>query len=556
MIFGIITKKIWKEAIEMSRSMKKGGRELLSVLLLFALVFIRFTYYGLKYYPQLDDYLHYSIYTPQTITADFLTTRPLASIFDIYVWGSFWGNMIVAVLILSILYTLAIYLLMRVFRQYFSCGWMFLLIAALLPLGFEGLYWISASSRIIVGLFFASLAALMLQCFYERRKWYFALLFALLQLVSFLFYEQIILLSIAITLVQSVLNFRRLRWKTLFGLLCLLNLVIYFVGISFLGDTSRAQLANPFLASYWTEKLPALLRQLYESFVSANFFLLFKGFLRGMKYTLRDGAWLYLIGILALCVVLFVMQYRSSEGKFARRDSETSREKYKPLVGLLLLLAPLTVFFAVSYNWFSLRNAVPSLIGLALLGEWLLEAFFRDFKHRKAILAVFVALFAFVCCFSAVSELHDYSLTNRNDRKIAQEVSAGLQEVQPDQKVGVLHLEASYLETWNYQYHEHLAGCGSSDWALGNVIESITGRKLSCSVTPLPVHPPYYTPEDYEAKKLSNFDQLFLYNFTDGTMTPVTYKENENGDYEVYFTDGRLVFTIWRGPDGCGYVRW
>ena len=61
----------------MSRSMKKGGRELLSVLLLFALVFIRFTYYGLKYYPQLDDYLHYSIYTPQTITADFLTTRPL-----------------------------------------------------------------------------------------------------------------------------------------------------------------------------------------------------------------------------------------------------------------------------------------------------------------------------------------------------------------------------------------------------------------------------------------------------------------------------------------------
>ena len=155
----------------MSRSMKKGGRELLSVLLLFALVFIRFTYYGLKYYPQLDDYLHYSIYTPQTITADFLTTRPLASIFDIYVWGSFWGNMIVAVLILSILYTLAIYLLMRVFRQYFSCGWMFLLIAALLPLGFEGLYWISASSRIIVGLFFASLAALMLQCFYERRKW-------------------------------------------------------------------------------------------------------------------------------------------------------------------------------------------------------------------------------------------------------------------------------------------------------------------------------------------------------------------------------------------------
>ena len=156
----------------MSRSLKKGGKELLSVVLLFALFFLRFTYYGLKYYPQLDDYLHYSVYTTEKITADFLTTRPLASILDVYLWGNFWGNMIVAILILSILYTVAIYLLMCVFRQYFSCGWMFLLIAALLPMGFEGLYWISAASRIIVGLFFASVAAFLLQCFYESKKWY------------------------------------------------------------------------------------------------------------------------------------------------------------------------------------------------------------------------------------------------------------------------------------------------------------------------------------------------------------------------------------------------
>ena len=138
----------------LNRSLKKGGRELVSVLLLFALFFIRFTYYGLKYYPQLDDYLHYSVYTADKLTTSFLTTRPLASMLDVYFWSNFWGNLIVAVLILSVLYTLAIYLLMRVFRQYFSCGWMFLLIAALLPMGFEGLYWLSASTRIIAGLFF------------------------------------------------------------------------------------------------------------------------------------------------------------------------------------------------------------------------------------------------------------------------------------------------------------------------------------------------------------------------------------------------------------------
>ena len=70
------------------------------------------------------------------------------------------------------------------------------------------------------------------------------------------------------------------------------------------------------------------------------------------------------------------------------------------------------------------------------------------------------------------------------------------------------------------------------------------------------MHPPYYTPENRDAKDLESFDKLYLYEIKTGAVTPVTYKVNENGEYEVYFEDGRLVFTIWNGPDGCGYVRW
>ncbi len=540
----------------LNRSLKKGGRELVSVLLLFALFFIRFTYYGLKYYPQLDDYLHYSVYTADKLTASFLTTRPLASMLDVYLWSNFWGNLIVAVLILSVLYTLAIYLLMRVFRQYFSCGWMFLLIAALLPMGFEGLYWLSASTRIIAGLFFASLAALMLQCFLESGKWYFAIPFVLLQLISCFFYEQILLLSLAITLVQCVLSFRKVRWLSLAGLLSPVNVIIYFIVISCLGQSGRAEFANPFLASYWTQKLPALLRQFFDCFISANFFTTVKGFARGLQYSVRDGAWLYLLGVLALCVVLFLLQYRSTEGKFSRRANENNRQRYKPLAALVLFLFPLGAFFVLRYNWFSLRNAVPCFIGLALLGDWLVEAIFGEFKHRKGITATVVALFALVCCIASVSEIHDYHINNRNDTKLVRDLAPTLQQEPAGEKVGILHLEESYLESWNYQYHEHFTGCGSSAWALNSAMDALTGKAPDCDVTPLAVHPPYSTPETAEAKRLTNFDKLYFYEIETGGVTEVTYQETPEGNFEVYLPDGRLLFTIWYGPDGCGYVRW
>jgi uncharacterized membrane protein YfcA len=45
-----------------------------------------------------------------------------------------------------------------VWSRYFGIGYVFLIVYTLLPLGFEGIYWMSAASRIVVGMFFASAA--------------------------------------------------------------------------------------------------------------------------------------------------------------------------------------------------------------------------------------------------------------------------------------------------------------------------------------------------------------------------------------------------------------
>ena len=134
-------------------------------LVLFALIFVRYCCFGLEYYPQLDDYIQYHNYTayhsdlPAFIqTLGLLSSRPLAGLADLYLWAPFFPRMIWAVAILSALYAGTACLLKAVLSRFFHVDWVFLVLFALCPLGFEGTYWVSASSRILCGLFLSALS--------------------------------------------------------------------------------------------------------------------------------------------------------------------------------------------------------------------------------------------------------------------------------------------------------------------------------------------------------------------------------------------------------------
>ena len=64
--------------------------------LIFALVLLRFCYYGFTYYPQLDDYIQLhnqsAYYSAKAVILDMglLSSRPLASVMDYFFWSHFW----------------------------------------------------------------------------------------------------------------------------------------------------------------------------------------------------------------------------------------------------------------------------------------------------------------------------------------------------------------------------------------------------------------------------------------------------------------------------------
>lgn len=147
-----------------------------------------------------------------------------------------------------------------VFRRRFGTGCIFVVLYTLLPLGFEGTYWMSAGTRLICGLFFSALALWLLMRFVEEDKQFCGCLYLPVLLLSYGYYEQTLVLSIAasLLLMLSYLGERRPR-----GLLALLTFVAaggYFAfTAAFSGEgvlAGRMELALPNSLYYFRFSCP------------------------------------------------------------------------------------------------------------------------------------------------------------------------------------------------------------------------------------------------------------------------------------------------------------
>ena len=521
-------------------------KQLILFLLMFILIFIRFCYYGFEYYHQLDDYIQYHNYAQRNtplrtiINSGILAARPLAGVMDILVWSQFFSFMIVPVAIISVLFAASAILFHHVWKRHFGTGYVFLILHSLLPLGIEGTYWVSASSRIVLGLFFAAAALYCFDKWCEEGKKRHLIIYALTQAVCYGFYEQMLVLSLTMTVLVAIIYYKRHKSRALWGLLSFFSVALYFYFTSLVKNSSlyssRLKIVIPFGHSYFKLVFPNVLNQVLDAFGKGAFYTLVKGAWRGFGILLEDKNIAYVLTVILLCFVYYYI---------AKKDTVNSNtiDRVWPSVifGFLMALAPVTVFFIIDNAWFSLRGTVASFCGLALLIDTLMRYAFDKFLAGRKILIILSSVFIFICCVASVSEIHDYRATNEADRRIVTLLANKLEEdgnLRRDLNIAVLNIEPTYLSNQNFQHHEHIHGVTESVWAFTGALESQVGYYNTPRVAPMPIGI-MYRPWNCEVSRLDNFD--FIYFYISDEIINVQVNSISDYEFELFIFDGEYI---------------
>ena len=506
--------------------------------LIFALVLLRFCYYGFTYYPQLDDYIQLhnqsAYYSAKAVILDMglLSSRPLASVMDYFFWSHFWSFLMAAVALISAMYAASACLFRRVWGEYFGTGYLFLVVYALLPLGMEGTYWISASNRVVPSLFFVALAMYLFQKWCRTGKVLWLPLYFVAQLISFCFYEQGLVLSVTGVLLVGIIEFfRGNRSRSLFSLLTFVNAGVYFAFTGYFSTStgqlgSRLRLTLPWQEG-WDKVFLSAAGQTGESFLIGGYKTLVDGFRRGLACIAEDFSLLWVLVLMALCAALFLFARRFTAERPAGEAALPRR--WALLVGFLMALAPVTLFFVLSSPSVALRNTVFSFCGIALFLDAAWSMLLTRCPARGLITGAVCAVCAAVFSVAAVSELHDYRATTQADQRAARAITAAVER--DEGAIAVLNLEPNYLSEQNFLYHEHIHGATESAWALAGLLSWAADTPAVPAATPVPMGGRY-------TGSLTEFGALLWYDHKTGTVQSVMAVPAGEGVYEIQTAGG------------------
>ena len=506
--------------------------------LIFALVLLRFCYYGFTYYPQLDDYIQLhnqsAYYSAKAVILDMglLSSRPLASVMDYFFWSHFWSFLMAAVALISAMYAASACLFRRVWGEYFGTGYLFLVVYALLPLGMEGTYWISASNRVVPSLFFVALAMYLFQKWCRTGKVLWLPLYFVAQLISFCFYEQGLVLSVTGVLLVGIIEFfRGNRSRSLFSLLTFVNAGVYFAFTGYFSTStgqlgSRLRLTLPWQEG-WDKVFLSAAGQTGESFLIGGYKTLVDGFRRGLACIAEDFSLLWVLVLMALCAALFLFARRFTAERPAGEAALPRR--WALLVGFLMALAPVTLFFVLSSPSVALRNTVFSFCGIALFLDAAWSMLLTRCPARGLITGAVCAVCAAVFSVAAVSELHDYRATTQADQRAARAITAAVEG--DEGAIAVLNLEPNYLSEQNFLYHEHIHGATESAWALAGLLSWAADTPAFPAATPVPMGGRY-------TGSLTEFGALLWYDHKTGTVQSVMAVPAGEGVYEIQTAGG------------------
>lgn len=445
-----------------------------------ALVFKMFSQ-GLKYFPVLDDYIQYGCYPMFPLKQIYLetgtiSTRPFASLIDPAVWGRFYPDLWVALAVICVLFFLSAKLIARVFEKLNIHITPFLYaIYLLLPLGFEGSYWISASSRICVGMFFAALSSFLIIKISESRKGLLWIPYVISTVLSCGFYESVMVVSCVLQFFVILSITKSTKKRALYLITPVLSgagMLIYYAlakNVGTIGSRAGALTTD----GLW-EKILRAGYQCYEIFLTGNIKTVFAGALDGLRLMTQNTHGLVLLGlalvISALCAV------------FGSKEKFYAKWTFCIPVGFALAVLPLAPNVLAETVWLTYRNALTSFVGIVLLFAPLFNWLFRHRWAKFSVIFVLVLLFS----LSNANELDTYKRVNENDRYLISQIAKQLdKDAQSGAKNVVVVLPEKVTTKQTSFYKDHVLGVFESDWALTGAVRATTQNPNIGMVTPV-----------------------------------------------------------------------
>lgn len=482
--------------------------------LFFAALCLKYLIYGFNYFPVLDDYIQYGGYPLYhnlyhvLFNIGTIATRPAASFLDVAFWGQLWKVPGIALFLLTCLHFASGLLFKKTLAENrIPTGSLFLAVYLLFPLGTEGTYWISSSTRLVIGLFFVSLSLYTLTKYINSKRVYHFVLFICFTFVSYFFYESVTVFGffcgVFITLSPRTKG-RRVA-PLCFLLFLLAAVFVYYIAAAPIGNmgsrTESLFLGNLFL------RLGDFFKQVFTIMTKGLFDITFRGFASGLSVLISHGLFgiFYILVILAVCFLIGKYSSRTEiihikrhpfgeqlndtkekgilksgfEGFFSENLQYNKKAAF--LIGIFLFFAPFAPNILSDPVWLTYRSLFVPILALALI----LDIIFDSIKKR-GVRAFIICALSFVFIVSGINEYDTYRRVYSLDSTLLNSVATDLplDVLDGERDVAVLLDSVPQTEQVSY-YKDHVKSVFYTDWALTGAVRAYLGNMKIRKVTPV-----------------------------------------------------------------------
>lgn len=516
---------------------KQHGLEMICFGLLFLL---KAGYHHFTYWPLLDDFIQYRVYSfyenpikDVIVRIGLLSSRPFAGIFDVFLWAKFWDSLGGALFILTAMYGATCYLFYRILNKYVHCGFLFAVVLGLAPFLAEGTYWISASSRIVVSLFFGAISLYLLQKYIKKKRPGRLLGFFLFNLLSYGFYEQTAALCFVLILFILWKNRAKIR-GIVFYIPFINGFIIAFFYLFVRTGAGLGAGRISVVKSNFLDHYAGVARQIWDVFVVVNGQITRYGIEEGLSLMWSQGRVFYLIAILAAGFFTFFI----GRASFFKKPVGMQL-----LLGGILFLAALSPFFLLKGAVITLRCGVAPWLGLALMVDAVARGLFlKTPKYYGVLCAVVAVLFI----WGSIAETDLYVKTGAEDQRQVGLLAQTLMTTREGDQIAIIGAP-EYYDFNQIRYYEHSYSVFSSQWALSGAVRAVSDDHIRAKIYPI-------RPNDWIHQGYEQFDSYtgFL-GYKEKAFIPLFMKmEGE----EILFLDGSgQMFATAQKKDGAYFLQ-